>query len=678
MKRILWWTLFGISGAGLPALWLGQSVLGQPESRQTAAFPPKGVVAAPPSGGGAKKGEEPRTLELMGGQYLDLQAPQGFPPVKPGLPAPIAPPLPPTPSEPQLPVAPPTPFGLKPEPSAPLFAPTRPETPGATPLEAAPGRQSPSLSLEWIAPPAIRINQPMPCQILVKNTSSAPLHNVVVRHRVGQGVVCKSSEPKISQEAGDLVWNLGTVPGEQTRRIDLVLVSQARGTLNCQATATFTTVAGHHVQVREPLLAIKMRTADKAIAGETVNFLVTLTNPGDGVAESVKVKALLPDGLDHSSGRRTIEFDVGNLAPKETRSMQLPCIAKGNGVHKCMIVATADGNLSANDSAQVDILVPKLDVALAGPKLRYLDRRAVYVLKITNPGSAPANNVEVQEQIPSGFKFQQANFGGQYQEATRLVTWNLGDLQPGQSKEIAVDLIPIEIGNHRLSAFVKTARGLKTEVEMRTVVEGLPSLFIEVAHVDDPIEVGAETAYEIRVANTGTKTESNIEVVCTLPEQLEFKGAKCTTTLRFRQEGRDLIFEPLPKLAPKADVIYRVQVRGLAPGDIRFRTKIRADGLKDPLIREESTRVYSDDGPPRTTPSPISTPDVPTPSPVTPGPAPVAPPTSDPIPVPLPMSPSIPAPTPAPTVPPIGVPSTTPGPLPFPGPSVPMVPPIEP
>ena len=85
--------------------------------------------------------------------------------------------------------------------------------------------------------------------------------------------------------------------------------------------------------------------------------------------------------------------------------------------------------------------------------------------------------------------------------------------------------------------------------------------------------------------------------MCTLPEQLEFKNAKCTTALKYRVEGRELIFEPLPKLAKKVDVIYRIQVRGIAPGDVRFKTRIRADGLKEPVSREESMRIYSDDTP---------------------------------------------------------------------------------
>ena len=128
--------------------------------------------------------------------------------------------------------------------------------------------------------------------------------------------------------------------------------------------------------------------------------------------------------------------------------------------------------------------------------------------------------------IPAGFKFQQANMGGQFQDVTRVVHWNLGDLQPGQSKEVLLDLIPVEAGDYRMTAQVKTAGGLKTEAETRTVVEGYSALAIDVAPGDDPIEVGADTQYKIRVANTGSKAES-ISRSC----------ARCLTSLSFRMRN---------------------------------------------------------------------------------------------------------------------------------------------
>jgi hypothetical protein len=53
-------------------------------------------------------------------------------------------------------------------------------------------------------------------------------------------------------------------------------------------------------------------------------------------------------------------------------------------------------------------------------------------------------------------------------------------------------------------------------------------------------------------------------------------------------------FDPLAKLATKADAVYRVKVRGVQPGDHRFRVQMTCDQLRQPVLKEEASRVYKD------------------------------------------------------------------------------------
>ena len=177
------------------------------------------------------------------------------------------------------------------------------------------------------------------------------------------------------------------------------------------------------------------------------------------------------------------------------------------------------------------------------------------------------------------------------------MTWFVGELMPGQNREMALDLVASTAGDHKLVGMVNSARGVKTGAEVRTRVEGLSKLEVEVTDTEDPVEVGAETTYKIRVANSGTKMESNIQVVCQLPEQMEFvKG-----NMRYHVEnGRSVVFDPLPNLAPLgSDIIYSVTAKGMQPGNLRVRVQVRADSLTEPILREEITRVYNDDVPVR-------------------------------------------------------------------------------
>lgn len=442
--------------------------------------------------------------------------------------------------------------------------------------------------------PTAKLGQPVTYQIIVKNTSAIPVQNVTVRNRIPAGVTVQATEPRAINELNTLIWEVGTMQPRQEKRIDLQLLPEMRGDLACQAFVSFTGMSQARIRVREPKLQLKIAGPDKVLLGDAAPFSLTVTNPGDGSADQVKIRAALSDGLEHTRGR-TVEFELGNLGPNESRSVQLVCTTKTGGPQTCEAMAVAEGGLRAQDVASVEVLLPRLELNIAGPKLRYLDRKATYIVKVVNPGSAPASNVTINSLIPDGFKFLTASDGGRHDFSTRTVSWYLGDLTPGQTREMSIELLAINTGEYHVAANVTAARGLKSDAEAITHVEGLSALLMEMVDLDDPVEVGADTAYEIRVTNTGSKTETNLQLICTIPDKMEFRSAQGAGGIRSHLQGKELTFEPIPKLAPRADVIYRVNVRGVAPGDLRFRARITADGLTEPVLKEESTKVYGDD-----------------------------------------------------------------------------------
>lgn len=467
--------------------------------------------------------------------------------------------------------------------------------PGAIGVEHQAGaRLQPGVSLEWIGPATVRIGHPVECQIVIKNVSDGPVQDVIVRNRIPTGVTVYSAEPKPVPEGNVHRWDLGHLASRQEKRIELQLVPETKGDLTCQAWVTFTGTTTAKLMVREPKLMLKAMAPEKVMYGDSAAVTLTVSNPGDGVADQVKVKAVLPEGLEHARGQ-TVEFDLGNLGPNETRSVQLICGAKGGGTHKCDVIATAEGNLQARDQVTLNVTMPRIELEIAGPKLRYLDRPATYLFKVTNPGNAAATNVMISDQLPQGFKFVAASDGGRYDFSARHVTWFIGDLAPGQSRDVRLDVVAAQVGEHRHKAGAVATRGLKTEAELATRVEGLSALTIECVDLEDPIEVGASTTYEVRVTNTGSKTETNLKLVCSVPEKMELVGAKGPGNIASRAEGREIVFEPLPQLNPRADAVYRIIVKGTAAGDIRFRARIMADGLTEPVLKEESTKVYGEE-----------------------------------------------------------------------------------
>src|SRR5205823_3001916 len=131
------------------------------------------------------------------------------------------------------------------------------------------GRQDPAVSLEWIGPATVKLGQPATYQVFVKNISSTPVSQVIVRVRIPTGVTVQATEPKALQEANALIWDLGTLQPHHERRLDMQLLPDMKGDLACTALVTFTGTSTTRIRVREPKLVLKGAGPDKVLLGDT-------------------------------------------------------------------------------------------------------------------------------------------------------------------------------------------------------------------------------------------------------------------------------------------------------------------------------------------------------------------------------------------------------------------------
>src|SRR5581483_6089872 len=190
--------------------------------------------------------------------------------------------------------------------------------------------------------------------------------------------------------------------------------------------------------------------------------------------------------------------------------------------------AESGGCVKAQERGALTVIIPRLEVELNGPGLRYVDRKAVYTVRVMNRGEVPASNVTMSEFIPAGFKFVSASDGGHHAPSVQTISWFLGELSPGQSRQAQFELQATRAGEHKHHVTACSERGFKVEVgqELVTRVEDFSSLSLEIAHADDAIEVGKDMTYEVLVNNAGSKMEEGIKLICAIPEKMEFRSAQ--------------------------------------------------------------------------------------------------------------------------------------------------------
>lgn len=453
------------------------------------------------------------------------------------------------------------------------------------------GRQEPAVSIEWGGAPVAKVGHSGDYTLVVRNVTNMPVQSVIVRVRMPNGLSVEGTEPRASTEAGLLTWDLGTLTARQERVVNLKIKAESKGDLTPIAWVTFTGACAMKLRVREPKLIVKVQSPEKILVGDAAQFTLMVSNPGDGSADSVKIHAQLSEGLEHARGNK-IDFEIGSLAAGESRNVTLLCATRVGGAQKVEVTAVADGTLKAQDACAVNVIMPRLDLQLVGPRLRYLDRKAVYTLKVTNPGDAPATNVTVADVVPAGFKVLAASHGGRHDSQTRTVSWFLGEVGPGQTREVQMEVQAITSGVHAHKATAVGARGLRAESELVTRVEGVAALLVELVDTEDPVEAGGETSYEVRITNTGSKTETDIKLVATVPDGMQFKN--CQGPVRYREEGKTIVFETLDKLAPRADAIFRINCKAVDVGTMRFKIQVNSANLTEGVVKQESTRIYAD------------------------------------------------------------------------------------
>jgi uncharacterized repeat protein (TIGR01451 family) len=241
---------------------------------------------------------------------------------------------------------------------------------------------------------------------------------------------------------------------------------------------------------------------------------------------------------------------------------------------------------------EFEVIAPALTVAIVGPDRRYLERPATYEVRVENPGTAPARDIQLVTKLPKGLKFVRANNMGEYDAGTHAVYWNLAELPEGEHGSVELVAMPIEAGSQTLEVEGRAQQGLSDQTKHPILIEGLAAIMFEVRDLEDPIEVGRETGYEVRVVNQGTKAASNVQISVAIPPGMQVISAEGETRHTVQPNG--IVFAPIRQLAPKADTVYRLKVLCQQPGDQRVTVEVKTDDLQ-PIRREESTRVFGDE-----------------------------------------------------------------------------------
>jgi uncharacterized repeat protein (TIGR01451 family) len=405
--------------------------------------------------------------------------------------------------------------------------------------------------------------------------------NVIVTDTLPDGVTLVSTEPQASVSGNQLTWNLGNMDAGESKTLKVTVKPTKEGTLFSCATVKADPRVCAQTVVGRPQLAIDKTGPEVAQLGADVDYNITVKNTGTAVAKGVVVTDKYPAGLGGVSEKT---FNVGDLAPGQSRTIPVKLKAAERGRHCNVAVATSSNAGTVQDDACTTVVKPGLKLVKTGPEKQFVNKQATYKLVASNTGDTELTGVVVTDTAPPQTKIVSAP-GATVSGNT--ATWNVGSLKPGENKEFSVVLTSSQSGRWCNVASVNTTQGLRENAEACTTWIGVSAILVEVVDDPDPILVGETTVYTIRLTNQGNADLLNVTTVAQYLKEITPISTQGGTI-----EGKTVKFPVVPRIAPKQSVTYTITGKGVEVGDHRLKVIVNEETLLSPVVEEESSRVY--------------------------------------------------------------------------------------
>ncbi|MBL1219139.1 MAG: DUF11 domain-containing protein [Planctomycetes bacterium] len=447
-----------------------------------------------------------------------------------------------------------------------------------------------AIGIEKGVPREVRLNQPFEYLIRVTNLSSVTLEDVVVTDQLGSNFRLTDSDPDaLDGGNGMYSWGIGSLGPREMRVIRVTGLATAEGMVTSCATVTYNSLLCSSITVVEPQLRLTKSGPAEVLRCDQFAYTYEVTNPGTGMLSDVKITDRLPNGLKTTDGNQTVNINVGQLAPGQTRAFRANVEAAQGGRFASMATATGGGGLEAkSDEVATMAYAPKLEITKTGPEMLFIGRDVTYEITVKNTGDGVARDAVIEDVVPRGAIFVSASDNGTLTGNT--VRWNLGNLPAGGSRTVNVRFGTDQIGVIRNEAKAMAYCAEAVSATAQTDYQGIPAILLEVVDATDPIRVGDNVTYVITVTNQGSAVANRVKIICNLEDEMQFVSASGATTAT--ATGSKIEFEPLGSLAAGAEATWRVVVKAVAVGDVRFKTAMTSSIITRPVEETESTNFY--------------------------------------------------------------------------------------
>ncbi len=435
-------------------------------------------------------------------------------------------------------------------------------------------------------------NEEVTYRLQLNNPTAAPAHQVRVRQSIPtQGKFLKSTPAPTSQE-GELIWQIGTIEAGAQREIVVVYLATGNGDLDTTSRVSFEYGQSVKTRIESPL---QLRTSGppSVLVGDTFTLVTEVTHTGNAPLEEVTLTQTLPSGAEFLSskpsttGESPLIWKLGKLQAGEMKRIEIQLVSKKAGPMESLATATSG---TQKREAQLKMVAGQIGLELSkgGPDRRAVGRPATYFITVANNGSSPASNVKITHKLDPNIELLSASGGGV--NIGGEARWLIPTLGPGQKQTVTMVLRALRAGELKSRTEVvadRIAEGLQAEKITR--FDPPKGLMVELDKVNDPVLVGEQTAYTVRLLNFANQPYAGVVVAITLPDEVLVVDARGQTAAD--RKGQRVVFAPIATLATNLQPTFTVYGKALKASDARIRVEVSATELANPILFEEGIKI---------------------------------------------------------------------------------------
>lgn len=457
-------------------------------------------------------------------------------------------------------------------------------------------RQSPVLNVETLGPRRIAVGKESSYEVSIQNSGQVAADQVVVMIDLPEwadvlGAQASTGATSTAAGAGEsprqFRWKVGRLEAKGREKLILRIVPRQSRPFDLAVKWDYTPATSQAmIEVQEAKLTMQLHGPREVLYGKPEVFRLEIANTGNGDAENVSL-ILAPMGPSETPPA-THQF--GTLAAGEKKAIEVELTARHTGTLMIKVDAKSDSGVEAHLAENILIRRPNLQVGVEAPSVQFVGTQLTYRIRVSNPGNAPAQHVQVTATLPLEAKYLSSIQGGQLSGDRRKVTWTADNINPGEETTFQLTVSPQTAGANRLDVLATAEGELMASGDASTRVEAMANLAMNVVDPDGPVRVGDEAIYEIQVQNRGTKGAENVEVIAYFSQGIEPVSVEGG---RHRLGPGQVLFDPIPSIAAGQSLALKIHARADTPGNLVFRAEVYCKPLGTRLISEESTLFYA-------------------------------------------------------------------------------------